>query len=86
MMEGKGESAMTRIVLQSRTGPDGTLHLDVPLGREQADREVQVVIEPLPKRMTQAEYSAWVQSMAGTWQGDFERPPQGEYEQREPLG
>ena len=76
---------MTRIVLQSRTGPDGTLHLDVPLGPEQAGREVQVVIEPVPKRMTQAEYAAWVQSMAGTWQGDFERPPQGTYEEREPL-
>jgi hypothetical protein len=86
MMERKGESTMTRIVLQSRIDPDGTLHLDVPLGREQAGREVQVVIEPVPQRMTQAEYATWVQSMAGAWQGDFERPPQGEYEHREPFG
>ncbi len=28
----------------------------------------------------------FVQShVAGTWEGDFERPPQGEYEEREPL-
>jgi hypothetical protein len=81
-----GGIIMSRIVVHAKAGPDGTLHLDIPLGREQADREVQVVIEPVPKRMTQAAYAAWVRSMAGTWQGDFERPPQGEYEQREPLG
>ena len=26
-----------------------------------------------------------LETMAGTWQGEFERPPQGEYEEREPL-
>jgi hypothetical protein len=77
---------MIRIVLQSRTGPDGTLHLDVPLGSEQADREVQVVIESVSKPLTPAEYSKWVRSVAGAWQGDFERPSQGEYEHREPFG
>lgn len=77
---------MVRIVLQSRTDPDGTLHLDVPLGPEQAGSEVQVVIESLAKPLTPAEYANWVRSMAGAWQGDFERPPQGEYEHREPLG
>lgn len=77
---------MTRIVLQSRTGPDGTLRLDVPLGLEQAGSEVQVVIESVARPLTPAEYANWVRSMAGAWQGDFERPPQGEYEHREPLG
>ena len=86
MIERKGGSTMTRIILQSRTGPDGTLHLDVPLGPEQAGREVQVVIEPAPKRMTQAEYAAWVQSMAGSITDPaFERPPQLPLEEREPL-
>jgi hypothetical protein len=87
MMERKGESTMTRIVFHSRTGPDGTLHLDVPLGLEQAGREVQVVIEPVPKKgMTQAEWAAWVQSMAGSINDPrFERPPQLPLEEREPL-
>jgi hypothetical protein len=77
---------MTRIILHSRTGPDGTLHLDVPLGSEQAGREVQVVIEPAPKRMAQAEWAAWVQSMAGSITDPaFERPPQLPLEEREPL-
>ncbi len=77
---------MVRVVLQSRTDRDGTLHLDIPLGPEQAGREVRVVIEPVAQPLTQAEYANWVRSMAGAWQGDFERPPQGEYEHREPLG
>ena len=75
---------MIRIVLQSRTGLDGTLHLDVTLGPEQAGREVQVVIEPAPKGMTQAEWAAWVQSMAGSITDPaFERPPQLPLEDRE---
>jgi hypothetical protein len=63
----------------------GTLHLDVPLGPQQARRDVQVVIESVTRPRTPAEYATWVQPMAGTWQGDFERPPQGEYAHREPF-
>ncbi len=77
---------MSRIIVHAKTGPDGTLHLDVPLGPEQAGREVQVVIESAARPLTAAEYATWVRSMAGAWQGDFERPSQGEYEHREPLG
>ncbi len=68
---------MIRVVLQSRTGPDGTLHLDVPLGTELADREVRIVIEPLPKPMSQEEWVAYVQSIAGSIDDPtFERPTQ----------
>jgi hypothetical protein len=78
---------MTRIVVKSKVSPDGILHLSVPVGPEEADTEVQVIVEPLAPytKMTQEEWRAWVDSMAGTWQGDFERPPQGELEEREPL-
>jgi hypothetical protein len=78
---------MTRIVLKSKVGRDGVLHLTVPLGVEEADKEVQVTVEPVAPKpaMTQAEWAAWVKSMAGTWEGDFERPPQGELEERDPL-
>jgi hypothetical protein len=77
---------MSRVVVHAKAGPDGTLHLNVPLGPEQAGREVQVIIESVAKPLAPAEYASWVRSMAGAWQGDFERPPQGEYEPREPLG
>jgi hypothetical protein len=82
-----GGMTMNRIVVKGKVSRDGILHLSVPLGLEEADKEVQVTVQPLATRqpMTQEEWHAWVDSMAGTWQGDFERPPQGEYEVREPL-
>jgi hypothetical protein len=81
-----GGVAMDRIVVKSKVNSDGILNLSVPVGLAEADKEVQVTVEPLAKNpMTQDEWRAWVDSMAGTWQGEFERPPQGEYEEREPL-
>lgn len=37
---------MTRIVLQSKTGPDGTLHLEVPLGTPDTSYEIDVIVRP----------------------------------------
>jgi hypothetical protein len=91
MMDGedhpKGGTAMNRIVVKSKVSSDGILHLSVPVRLAEADKEVQVTVDPVApmKAMTQQEWHAWVDSMAGSWQGDFERPPQGEYEEREPL-
>ena len=39
---------MTRILLHSTTGPDGVLHLDVPLGRPDTAYEVEVVLHTKP--------------------------------------
>lgn len=78
---------MNRMVVKSRVGSDGVLHLALPVGVEEADKEVRITVEPMPpkKAMTQEEWETWVDSMAGSWQGDFERPPQGELEERDPL-
>ncbi len=67
---------MKSMILKSKVGADGVLHLSVPLGRALADSEVQVTVEPVANAtsITQQEWSAWVDSMAGFWQGDFERP------------
>jgi hypothetical protein len=35
--------------------------------------------------MTPEEWAAFLDRTAGMWQGEFERPPQGDYEVREPL-
>jgi len=54
---------MNRMVLHSRVGSDGVLHITVPIGKEDADREVQVTIDPLragPPSMTQEEWRAFV--------------------------
>jgi hypothetical protein len=67
---------MTRVVMKSRIGKDGVLHLDLPFGAGEADREVQVTVEPNPPpAMTQAEWVAFLDRTAGAWQGEFGLPP-----------
>ena len=38
---------MNRIVVKSRVGSDGVLHLHLPVGQAEADKEVQVTVEPV---------------------------------------
>ena len=76
---------MNRMVVKSKVGSDGVLHLDLPLGDEEAEREVLVTVESSPPAMTQEQWRAWVESMAGSWQGEFEPPPQLPLEERKPL-
>jgi hypothetical protein len=38
---------MNRIVVQSRVGSDGILHLSVPIGDESAHKDVRVTVEPV---------------------------------------
>lgn len=37
---------MSSIVLQSRSGPDSKLHLEVPVGEPNAEFEVEVTVRP----------------------------------------
>jgi hypothetical protein len=77
---------MSRIVVKSKVGSDGVLQLTLPLGAAEADREVQVTVEPIKNPMTQEEWRQWVLSMAGSIPDPtFLRHDQGEYEQREEL-
>ena len=77
---------MQRLVVKSRVDADGVLRVTVPVGEAEADREVQLTIEPVsgPVQSSQ-EYLDFLQATAGAWQGDFERPDQGEYEVRDSL-
>jgi hypothetical protein len=80
---------MQRLVVQSRVGSDGVLHIDIPMGKEVADREVQVTIDPIqagPAAMTQEQWRQFVMETAGSiTDPSFVRHEQGEYEQREEL-
>jgi hypothetical protein len=69
---------MNRIVLKSRVSKDGLLQLAVPANVAGADEEVQVTIESVVERpeMSPEEWRLHVLSRVGTWEGDFERPPQ----------
>ena len=78
---------MNRIFFQSKVSSDGTLRFSLPLGIAEADLEVRVTVEPVATHTatSQSEWEAWVDAMAGSWEGDFVRPPQADYEQRESL-
>jgi hypothetical protein len=77
---------MNRMVLHSRVGSDGVLHITVPIGKEDADREVEVTIDPAPPSMTQEEWKQFVLSTAGSFTDpSFVRHEQGEYEVRDEL-
>ena len=53
--------------------------------REVLDTPGKRVLAGTSHTASQEEWAAWAESMAGAWQGDFERPPQDEYERREEL-
>lgn len=80
---------MNRIIVKSRIGVDGVLQLSVPIGVAEANQEVQITIDAAtrmtPPSPTPEEWQAFLRSTAGAWQGDLERPAQGEYEQRDEL-
>jgi hypothetical protein len=77
---------VNRIVLKSRVDSNGILHFSLPVGSANADQEVQVTVEPVGgATLSSDEWRRQILETAGKWQGDFERPEQGEYEQREPL-
>jgi hypothetical protein len=77
---------MTQIELRTRVGPDGILTLSVPVGIDEANREVTVVVQPAEAaveptaKMTREEWARFVDQTAGAWKGELERPGQGESE------
>jgi len=77
---------MNRIVVTTRVGSNGILQLRLPLGFADADQEVQVTVESVGRpALPPDEWRRRILETAGKWQGEFERPEQGDYEQREPL-
>jgi hypothetical protein len=60
------------------------LQVIVPVGMADANREVEITIEPLAGAVKSGQdYLDFLQATAGAWQGDFQRPQQGEYEVRD---
>lgn len=46
---------MNRMVVRSKVGSDGVLHLDLPLGPREANKDVQIVVEAvLPSEIRKA--------------------------------
>jgi hypothetical protein len=79
---------MDAIQLQSRVGADGVLKLSLPLGPDDANRDVIVTIRSLPVSGTQPAqpWDVFLDETYGSCAGlGLERGPQWEYEAREPL-
>jgi hypothetical protein len=82
----QGDTDVNRIVVKSRVGKDGILQLALAVGPVEAGREVLITVEPVgPPALSPEEWRQYTLETAGKWQGELERPEQGEYEQREPL-
>ncbi len=78
---------MNRMIIKSRIGTDGVLHMTVPMSAADANREVQVTIEPVGSAaMTLGEWRNFVHATAGSiTDPTFVRHEQGAYEHREEL-
>ena len=82
---------MRSILIRSRVGADGILHLNVPSDLVETDMEVMVVLQPVSQSdLGRTEELAWstgfFESVVGGWQGErLTRECEGEYETREKL-
>jgi hypothetical protein len=76
-----------KTVVTAQVGADGVLTLAVPLGAGDANKTVRVTVETVGE--TAGDREAWLQFLERTagsiTDPTFQRPPQGEYERREPL-
>jgi hypothetical protein len=79
---------MKTIDLQSRSGPDGMLHLDIPVEDADHNYRVTVVIEPV-NGTAGSTVDAWpdgfFEATCGQWKGEFEIDSEGGFEDRAPL-
>lgn len=78
---------METIKMHTHVGKDGILRLEVPVGLINSDLEVVVTVQPIaPTTEDRAEWLAFIERTAGSLADDpIDRPPQGDYELREPL-
>ena len=63
----------------------GILRPVEPLALPEGARVHLRVEEENGARMTDADYSSWLNNLAGRWQGEFTRGDEGGFETREPL-
>jgi hypothetical protein len=79
---------MQTLRVQTRSGADRILHLDIPVEAPNATYDVVVVLQPRSDSSAPptAEERSWpagfFEATAGAWKGDFVRD-QGQFEERE---
>lgn len=85
-MEGRHDRTQRRRIVNQtitvRAGTDGILTL--ALGEAYANELIQVTLQTIPET-SREEWLRFIDNTAGKWEGELERPTQGEYEERDPL-
>jgi hypothetical protein len=82
---------MRSILIRSRVGADGVLHLDVPSGLAETEVEVTVILQPITERASnQTGDLNWslgfFESVVGGWEGEpLARANEAAYEIRERM-
>lgn len=78
---------MQRVVVDTKVGFDGIVHLAVSVGADAANRDVRVTVEPIAAGLLSSkDWQDFVWATAGSVTDEsFERPPQGMFEERNPL-
>ncbi len=75
---------MNHLSLTTRVDVDGILR--VPVGLAEANNDFRVTLERIQQEDDSIEaHRAFIKSIAGTWHGELERPPQLPLEERDPL-
>ena len=75
---------MTTVEAKLRVAPDGTV--TVPVGVEEAGTEVIVKVVPVPKPITQEDWTSLIKHTQGSIDDpSFVRPEQGTFEARDAL-
>jgi hypothetical protein len=79
---------MTKVIT-AQVGPNGVLTLSVPLDKADANKPVRVTVETMEETKPLLDREAWLrfitQTAGSITDPTFERPPQGELEERDPL-
>jgi hypothetical protein len=79
---------MTKVI-SARVGPNGVLTVTVPFDQADANKPVRIIVETLEESKPPMDCEAWLRFLEQTAGSipdpTFERPPQGEYEERDTL-
>jgi hypothetical protein len=80
---------MKTFEINERTGDDKMIRLAIPVDEAHRFYHLIVLVDAADAEQPKAPMRDWpagfFDNTAGKWAGDFERPPQGEFEKREEL-
>jgi hypothetical protein len=88
MAQRYGNGTMTKVIC-ARVGPNGVLTLTVPFDEAEANKQGRVTVQTIEEPPPPLDREAWLRFLEQTAGSipdpTFERPPQGEYEERDTL-